>query len=1062
MGLMAHYLLKRYKPLVFIGRYSMNKSKRSRSVRHHDKGGGLSASFKRTFKENGRPTIEISMDNMPQFLAEAKNAVDTGQIGEAVSLLNDQAIETINETVRRDPTRIDIMLVLATVLCDAKQFRKAEDWYKKLLGLGLDEFVYNRLGYICECTGRRHEAIKWLEKGMEANPDDSNIICNLGMNLVHAGQKQRGIELLRKAVDKAPNDSMLGSNLLVHLHYLPEIDSHILFEEHKRWGKIHAPLDKARKSHDNIPEPDRRLRIGYISPDFREHSVTYFFEPILDGHDHQAVEVYGFGSVAASDKITERLKSKFDHYRNIYGLDDEKVARMIEQDKIDILVDLAGHTAGNRLAALAYKPAPILVTYLGYGSTTGMEQIDYRLTDALVDTSDAQQFYSEELALLPEGFFCYRPDDFAPAVAPLPFLRNGYITFGSFNNSCKINPFIIKLWAEILKVNNNSRLILKSIGTGDEEIKNDYLRQFRQLGIGPDRVEILGPKSKIEHLMTYGQIDIVLDTYPYNGVTTTCEALWMGVPTISLTGKPHISRFGLSILSRAGLEFFAASTPEEYVAKASALAAKPEALAKIRAAMRQRMACSRLCNAKAFAGGVEKAYRKMWRKWCESKSTDTPGKQRSRRTQPLSKDGQTPKQQPASVGTSRIAELIIKADYLNQTGHRQEAIECAIEGYYHLRQGEKTDNVPNWILAKWNVQDAEGFFLYLLMSSLCFSSYYNIPAYKEMFQKRKELEPSNPEAYLRLGLLLALESRTKGTAVPAESLKALRHANKIMQNERSAAALALVQGGIHELKLPYDQGHIYVYPDLLNITTYTLLEQGDWFEHNDLSLFRKLIRPDDKVLDMGANIGVYAISAAHRVSDQGRVVAIEPARETFELLNKSANCFAQMTAVHGAISDKSGVGSLAHGTSSELHKLGTGQGKGEKVDLFSVDDLALKTGVDCFDIIKMDVEGHEPQAIAGAKKIMVEGSPIIFYEVKEGGGHHFELMDVFRDLGYDSYYYVGGLSSLVKFHKGQKLDTYVLNMVAVRPESLRRFDNVADITTDSSELLTFSIRESPS
>ncbi|MFA5238954.1 MAG: FkbM family methyltransferase [Phycisphaerae bacterium] len=1030
----------------------MNKSKRSRSVRHHDKGGGLSASFKRTFKENGRPTIEISMDNMPQFLVRAKNAIDTGQIDEAVGLLNDRAIETIDEAVKRDPARTDITLVLATVLCDTKQFQKAEQWYKKLLGLGLDEFVYNRLGYICECTGRRNEAIKWLEKGMEANPDDSNTICNLGMNLVHAGQKQRGIELLREAVDKSPGDSVLGSNLLVHLHYLPQIDSLTLFEEHKRWGKTHAPLDKARKSHDNTPEPDRRLRIGYISPDFREHSVTYFFESILDGYNRQAVEVYGFGSVAASDKITERLKGKFDHYRNIYGLDDEKVASMIERDKIDILVDLAGHTAGNRLSVLARRPAPIQVTYLGYPDTTGMEAVNYRLTDALADTSDAQQFYSEELVFLPKGFLCYRPDDFAPAATPLPFLRNGYITFGSFNNSCKINPFIIKLWAEILKVNDNSRLILKSIGTGGEEIKKDYLRQFEQLGIGPDRVEIRGPKSKIEHLKTYGQIDIALDTYPYNGTTTTCEALWMGAPVISLTGKPHISRVGLSILSQAGLGFFSASTPEEYIAKASALAAKPEALAKIRTSMRQRMLASWLCNTKAFAGSVEEAYRKMWHRWCESKNADATGRQRSLRIQ---------ERQSALGGAGLTTELIIKADNFNRTGHRQGAVESAIEGYYHLHHGKKADNVPNEILARWNVPDAESFFLHLLMSSLCFSSYYNIPAYKEMFSKWKELEPSNPEAYLKLGLLLALESRAKGKAAPADSLKALRHANKIMQDERSAAALALVQGGINELKLSYDKGHIYAYPDLMNITTYTLLEQGDWFEHDDLNLFRKLIRPDDKVLDMGANVGVYAISAAHRTSGQGRVVAIEPAGETFELLNKSANGFTKMTAVHGAISDKSGVGSLAHGASSELHKLGTG-GNGEKVDIFSVDDLALKTGVDRFDIIKMDVEGHEQQAIAGAKKIMVEGSPIIFYEIKEGTGYHFALMDVFRDLGYDSYYYVEGLSSLVKFHKGQKLDSYVLNMVAVRPESLGRFDNVANITTDPAELLTFSIRQSPS
>ena len=559
--------------------------------------------------------------DLPQFLARANAAADAGRIEEATRLLNDDAVELVREMVENDPSRVFVMYALATAFRKTGQMRRAEDWYKKILKGGQDNSAYNELGIICRAQGRLSEAIQYRRKALQAYPDDAGICNNLARDLIQAGEIKEGFDLLRKSVEKAPEHADIRSNLLNHLHHLPDLDPQALFDEHEQWGRIHAPPSLAGASHDNAADPDRRLRVGYISPDFRTHSVAYFFEPLLDGRDRQNVEVYGYGNVAFPDRMTERLKRKFDYYRNVRGLRDEAVARIIEQDRIDILVELAGHSDGNRLLVLARKPSPIQVTYLGYPDTTGIQAVDYRLTDDLADSPQSQQFHTEELVFLPDGFLCYSPADFAPPVASLPAIRKGYITFGSFNNSCKINPLIITLWAQILKANTGSRLLLKFRAGDDRQIRDNYFRRFERLGIPRDRLDICGFKSAVEHLQLYGEVDIALDTYPYNGTTTTCDALWMGVPVISLVGKCHVSRVGLSILTRVGLELFAASTHQEYIARAASLAAKPHALAKIRASMRQRMLAGKLCDADGFARSVEAAYRKMWHRWCKPRSS---------------------------------------------------------------------------------------------------------------------------------------------------------------------------------------------------------------------------------------------------------------------------------------------------------------------------------------------------------------------------------------------------------------------------------------------------------
>lgn len=571
--------------------------------------------------KTGEMRVVVEARNLPAFLLSAKAAIEAGDMKQAAELLNDEAIEQVNQMLNRDSSRTDIMFMLGLMFDRIGLLGKAERWYRKVIEHEPNASAFRCLANICKRSHRLLEAIEYQRQSVRMDPDNARFLSCLGVYLINAGRTQEGLGVLRRAMEKEPQVSDIHSKLLFHLHYLPDLDPNMLLTEHRQWGRLHAPVSLARKSHDNIPDPDRRLRIGYVSADFRRHSVAYNFEAFLSKRDTDEVEVYGYGNVYRPDDVTGRLKLQFDHYRDIWGLEDHKVAHLVEQDEIDILVEIGGHTRDNRLGVLAYKPAPVQISY-GDLSTSGIEQIDYRLTDALLDQPENDKFYIEESVCLPGGLFCYCPPNYAPPVAALPALRNGFLTYGSFNNNMKINSFVISLWAQVLKTNENSRLLLKYPGGDDAGVGDLYLSEFEKAGIARDRVEIHGWKPSCEHMELYNKVDIVLDTYPFNGCVTTLEGLWMGVPAISLMGKSSLlSRVGLSILSRIGLESFVAHSPAAFVAKATAFTAgNIDALARIRATMRTRMSASTLCNPERFARELEDVYRKIWRKWCRDKN----------------------------------------------------------------------------------------------------------------------------------------------------------------------------------------------------------------------------------------------------------------------------------------------------------------------------------------------------------------------------------------------------------------------------------------------------------
>ena len=494
--------------------------------------------------------------------------------------------------------------------------KEAEAEYRKALALdpaSLAALV--NWGNLCKEGGRTTEAMDLYRRALQHHPDAAPALNNLANLLKDQGMVEEALALFRRAIAIEPKFGHAHSNLLLTMHYVPGPTSEEIFAAHREWAARFPPIDAV---HTNSRDPERRLRVGYVSPDFRRHPVASFIEPILAAHDRSRIEVFCYAVHLKPDSVTARLKALADHWREIGPLDAEAAANRIREDKIDVLVDLAGHTANNRLAVFARKPAPVQATYLGYPGTTGLPAMDWRITDAVADPpGDAEKLHTEALMRLPETFQCFRKPPDAPAVEPVPMLKTGHATFASFNMLAKVHPALVARWAEILCAVDNSRLVLKAAPFRDAGTRAHYHAMFAAHGIAAERVELLGYfPSAAAHFALYNRIDVALDTDPYNGATTTCEALWMGVPVVTLAGNSHVGRVGTALLTHLGLEELAATSPDDYVARAVALARDPARLASLRASLRPRMEASSLTNPARFTKALEGAYRTMWRQWC--------------------------------------------------------------------------------------------------------------------------------------------------------------------------------------------------------------------------------------------------------------------------------------------------------------------------------------------------------------------------------------------------------------------------------------------------------------
>lgn len=470
------------------------------------------------------------------------------------------------------------------------------------------------LGEACSNAARPVEAISSLEAALRLAPESAHAHEQLGCCLLEFGDPPRAVEQFRRAVKWASVPQTEASNLLFALNYLFDGRPETIYAEHLAWGR---GIARAKRSRDyaNDPSPERRLKVGYLSPDFREHPLAYFIEPVLARHDRMRVEAICYSDNPGDDAVTARLREHADLWRDTANLDAGALAQRIRDDRIDILIDLAGHSAGGkRLPLFALEPAPLQASWLGYLNTTGLPAMDYRITDATACPPGWERFHSERLLRLPDSQWCFAADASAPPVGPLPASRDGAITFGSLHNLAKVSPQLVALWSRLLQRVRGSRLLM--FVPGGKRSSAQLEMRFAAHGIDAARIEFTGRLPVRGFLELHNRIDINLDAFPYAGGTTTCHSLWMGVPVVTMQGDTVVSRGGASLLNAVGLPELVAGSESQYLEIAERLAGNPQRLALLRKGLRERAAQSPLMDAARFTANLESAYRDIWRRWC--------------------------------------------------------------------------------------------------------------------------------------------------------------------------------------------------------------------------------------------------------------------------------------------------------------------------------------------------------------------------------------------------------------------------------------------------------------
>jgi predicted O-linked N-acetylglucosamine transferase (SPINDLY family) len=528
------------------------------------------------------------------------------------------AAALLEEAVRLKPDLAEAHSNLGVALESLGRLTEAEIAHRRALALRQSyPECHNNLGTVLRKLGRLEDAYNAFQRAIEYSPRYAVAYRNLAALCQAAGRSDEALRLYRLLPELSPSP-LVHQSLLLALHYHP-LDPHDVFEEHVRWGKRHAiAYTRQEHVHSNDRSPNRRLRIGYVSADFRAFPMSRYIEPVLEQHDHERFEIVCYSDVAAADSVTERLKDHADAWRNSSGLSDEQLAGRVRSDRIDILLDLNGHMEGNRLLVFARKPAPIQVTYLSYPDTTGLSTIDYRITDSLHDPpGKTERFHTEALVRLDPCCWCYRPDPLhGPEIVDPPSARSDAVTFACVSRFAKVTAQMLRVWGRILDAVPAARLVLVGEpGLGTDPTARRFLERN---GLPLDRIKLLSKMRRDHYFRFYHDVDIVLDTHPYSGHTTTCDALWMGAPVVTLAGATHVSRVSLSMLHSLGLQELAAQDEDQYVRIATDLARDRKRIRDLRWGLRHEMSRSPLMDAKAFTRRLEHFFKGAWDGWLRS------------------------------------------------------------------------------------------------------------------------------------------------------------------------------------------------------------------------------------------------------------------------------------------------------------------------------------------------------------------------------------------------------------------------------------------------------------
>ena len=862
------------------------------------------------------------------------------------------AIKKLEQVVLESPTFIDALTNLGSAYSEVGQQQAAVECYERVLALDPKNYVgLNNLGGVLKKQKRYAEAQEVFARAITVRPDAWLARYNLGgtyferkkyaeavdefkaalkdrsdpriyaslISVLRFHDPDEAFELSRKVAGfDQPDCALLAAfpvlvescdwdlvhdilpkllqfarttyyplqGILLPLNKVPGVSAEILFELHKTSGKRTMEHVRQLPKRDMSTEGRRPLRIGYMSPDFREHSVGYFIRNLMKHHNREHFQLFCYSSSRVSDDITAEIRLGSHSFASIYNLTDEALAAKVRTDGIDIVIDLSGHTADSRVAALCYRPAPVQMTYLGYPNTTGLPSVDYRISDA---ESESQQgtHYTEQLLFMPESFLCFGEFLERPLLQHTPARDSGMVTFGSFNNVNKLNPETIVTWARILNEVDNSRLLVKSSNAAKKRVKDNLYQAFAAHGVAAERIELAGfCADKAEHLDLYNTVDIALDTYPYNGTTTTCEALWMGVPVLTRRGELHASRVSAAILDHIGVEETIAADETTFVELAVQLANDLETLDRLRQAIPHRLRDSILCDPERFTRQFEDLLAETW----TTKVGTLPWERADADTQELARDAQ-----PIAVNI----------------------------------QGDVSVSVPN---------------------------------------------------------------------------------------------------------------------DLNLLTPYILLEQEDWFEM-ELKFVRRLLRPGMKVLDIGANYGIYSLTAGKMTGPEGRVWSFEPGSTTASYLRRSLklNQLNNVELIEAGVSDQSGTARLSLHGNSELNAVLEGgddadHGDSQTIRLLSLDDAMQEYQWPAIDFLKLDAEGFEEKILRGGQRFFAEHSPLVLYEIKHGAEWNLGLAECFSALGYSSYRLVPGLNILVPFDLEKDADPFLLNLFCCKPDRAEQLE----------------------
>jgi len=898
------------------------------------------------------------------------------QIGEIFQAQGNmaKALEMYQITLKMDRSHSRAWIAKAEVLQAMGRFEEAEESLYTVLEEN-PRHVPARvtLGELYKYQGNYDKAITLYERLLDEHPGVGGIRSNYALCLQDLGRFDESEANYLKAFKDQPEIFQSLSNYLMGLHYNPERSKEEIFEAHKLWDEHFAPEERPERPMPFNQEVDKKLRVGLISGGFRQHPVGWMITKALENLPKDQFEIYCYSTNSKHDRVTRRIFEASDKWQSVIGYNDEVLAGMIRDDEVDILVELSGHSADTRLKTVVLEPAPVIVKWVGgLFNTTGLESIDYLLTDFYETPAGEESSYTEKLVRMPDDYICYLPPEYAPEVAPLPAKENGYITFGCFNNPTKVNDAILERWAEIMSRVPDSRLFLKSKQYGTEALRERIVKTMEANGISRDRLQFEGQSPHSELLDSYNRIDIALDPWPYSGGLTTCEALWMGVPVISRPGPTFAGRHSATHLANAGYPEWVTDSWDEYIDKAVDLAENLDTLAELRLKMRGQVAESPVCDGERFGAHLAVALREMW-------------KQRVKSYEEGSAEGEW-------------------AEHIEVKPLTDEEVQAVVTPALKSPDGEDISNE-----SESEIDPNQTIFDSSFLDDDDSEPVGNRAEHRIDGHPNKKVNGASHQRSSEKSI------HTNGAAKPAA------YSDNGSRADQSEAFKIDTKDGVT----------ICTPSDLKLLTPYVLLEQEQWFEP-ELQFVRDWLKPGMTALDVGAGFGVYALPMAKQTGSEGRVIAFEPgslAHRHLEL-SRGENHLVNLEVIKKAASDHTGRAKLHIADTPELNKID--ENGTEEISLTSLDAWWEFEGRPEVDLIKVDVNGFEADVLSGATTLLSEKDPVILVSISEGSQSLQGLTEFLEKKQYQLFEYVPGPALLTPFDDGGGHDPYLMNLIAIK------------------------------